>query len=194
MGIYITINNEPYTDLTTIPHLLMIGHNDYTYRDMLYMYNDLQKCKRIISVICNNHHQLEEINNELWRRYNLFRKYKLQNIDEYRNKIDASLPYIVVLSKKVDNSNCTHEILMLGRGVGIHLIMRAQSTDAELGDESFLLMFPIHFVYRVNNIEESIKLAHCQGAEKISQNSRVAIELGFESGLLLKGSLGIEYQ
>lgn len=158
------------------------------------MYNDLQKCKRIISVICNNHHQLEEINNELWRRYNLFRKYKLQNIDEYRNKIDASLPYIVVFSKKVDNSNCTHEILMLGRGVGIHLIMRAQSTDAELGDESFLLMFPIHFVYRVNNIEESIKLAHCQGAEKISQNSRVAIELGFESGLLLKGSLGIEYQ
>lgn len=130
-------------------------------------------CLPVADNIASANNTLINILYEIENRYKLFEKYHCRNITEYKQKIDNSMYYIVlvideladiVLQSKVFEKRLIR-IAQIARAAGVHVVAATQRPDSKILNGLIRANFPSRVCFKVQNASNSKIVLDRTGAE-----------------------------
>lgn len=159
-------------------------------------FNDYQSSPFVKSITTNNNdffQVINELHNEMNRRFNLIQKYNYKDIDEFNNNADKNnlnkLSFNIVLIDEyadiVMNNNINtkelknkiNKILMIGRAVGILFIISTQRLNNHILSDQLKDLIDIRVGMKVLDKSKSQIIINEPGAEKLPGNGSMIYKL-----------------
>ena len=114
---------------------------------------------------------------EMDTRYKTFKKHKVKNLEEYREKVDKKIPYVVIVIDEFgdlvggsagvakETRAAMIHLARKARAAGIHLIITTQSPRAKVVDGEIKANFPARVAFKTTSKLESEIIIDRAGAE-----------------------------
>ena len=148
-------------------------------------------------------HALEWLVNEMDRRYEVFAKIGVKNIDGYNRKAEkeslAPVPFIVVIIDELADlmlvaqqevENMITRLAQLSRAVGIHMIIATQRPSVDVITGVIKANFPSRISFKVASKVDSRTVLDINGAEKLlGRGDMLFMEPGNPKPIRGQGSL-----
>ncbi|MCM8764087.1 MAG: DNA translocase FtsK [Candidatus Omnitrophica bacterium] len=143
----------------------------------LVIYNDIPHLiLPVITDIKKAVNSLKWLIREMDRRYHLFARTKVRNIELYNREAQEKLPYIVVvvdeladlmLISKNEIENSIIRLTALSRAAGIHLILATQRPSVNVITGIIKANLPCRIAFQVSSKFDSQTILDSKGAEKL---------------------------
>jgi S-DNA-T family DNA segregation ATPase FtsK/SpoIIIE len=232
MAIAKDLGGEPvYADLSNMPHLLIAGHTGSGKTVCLNACIISLICRarpeelRLILIdpklvemapYEGLPHLLTEVVNdvgdainslrwaveEMRERFKLFKKTRVNNLDDYNAQIrDESerLPYIVIVvdemadlmvAEPIEMERLIAALTRLARAVGIHLVLATQRPDVKVITGGIKANIPARIAFRLPSQHDSRTVLNCKGAEKLLGNGDMLFQaVGESKSIRAQGAL-----
>lgn len=139
---------------------------------------------------------------EMERRYELFHKMRVRNLDEHNRKAEdegmPTIPYIVIVIdeladlmtyKKRDIEEKIKRLAQLARAAGIHLIFATQRPSVDIITGTIKANFPSRIAFAVTSFPDSKTILDHSGAEKLrGQGDMLYAPTGAPDPIRLQGA------
>lgn len=196
-------------NLEKLPHLLVAGTTgsgksvflNSLILSLIYNYNtdDLRLClidpkttefelfqglPHLLYNVINNFDDvillLDEIIKEMYKRYNILKKYNCKNIKEFneKNKNNKMYKIIVIIDemadlmaqdkKTIEKKLC--QLAQLSRACGIHLVIATQRPSTDVITGLIKANFPSRLCFKVASVYDSKTIIDKKGAEQLQGN------------------------
>jgi len=232
MAIAKDLGGEPvYADLSSMPHLLIAGHTGSGKTVCLnacivsLIYKARPEELRLILIdpklvemapYEGLPHLLTEVVNdvgdainslrwaveEMRERFKLFKKTRVNNLDDYNAQLKDEterLPNIVIVVDEMADLMAAEPIEMerliaaltrLARAVGIHLVLATQRPDVKVITGGIKANIPARIAFRLPSQHDSRTVLNCKGAEKLLGNGDMLFQaVGESKSIRAQGAL-----
>ena len=153
------------------------------YEDLPHLFENEGEPLKIASDASEAREVLEVATGEMERRFDLLKQYRAKKIDDYNEKAEEKLPYIVfiidefadlmLMGSSADRREVENKIVRIAqkaRAVGIHMVLSTQKPLAQIMTTLIKANMPARISFSVSSASDSRVILDEGGAETLTGN------------------------